>query len=372
MTEFENSPQDPLPSQEDEEKMKSFRLFTETPGQADPQLTHCRVPLPAWFGETKTFCKRYFWRLLLLSAVISVLSYTGYNQMPQSCTKTEERCDTALDFMMGTGTALADEKTADFFAETDDPAAENRESGKKSEESADSSNGDSVDTEIQDQASDSEISPNKTADTAAQKFESNFSGNIGFKQNWSVFKLIAFIFQMMVMCWGIRTIQRDDGSWRNLLFPSWTTIFKIVAASAIMLLLIGAVMFIIFGAMDGLFAKIGGDAVQIAFSLLIILFIFAKFALSWQLIADRDFGPLRAMNISWVFMRSNIGTMILGIILTGLVFAALAVLVAVPLACLLYSHLDPANTSPEAVQQQISSLTSLRCGVGAYTGSSTR
>lgn len=369
MTEFENSPQAPLSPQEDERDMESFRLFTEPANRTDPQLTHCRVPLSAWFGETMTFCKRYFWRLLLLSAVISVLSYLGYSRTQQCWTKTEGSSDVTLDLVAGTGTAFADEETADFFAETDETAAESKPGG-KGEEPADSSNSNdsnSESVETQNQASDSETSPDKAAGTAAKEIEYSFSDSIGLKQNWSIFKLIAFIFQMMVMCWGIRTIQQDDGSWRNLLFPSWTTVFKLIAVSAIMLLLVGAAIFIAVGPLDGFFAKLGGVKTQIAVLLFALLFLFAKFALSGQLIVDRDFGPFRAMNTSWTFMRSNVSALILGIILTGLAFAILAVLFAVPLGCLLYSHFDQANASPEAVQQQISSLTSLRCGVGAYT-----
>ena len=363
MTEFENNPQETLSSQEGEKKTESFRLFTEPSNRTDPQLTHCRVPVSAWFGETMMFCRRYFWRLLLLSAVISVLSYIGYSRTQQCCTRTEGSSDVTLDLVTGTGTAFADEDTADFFAETDETAAE-RKSGGNGEEPTDSSDSNSAET--QSQASDSEASPDKTAGTAAKKIECSFSDVVGLKQNWSIFKLIAFFFQMMVMCWGIRTIQQDDGSWRNLLFPSWTTVFKLIAVSVIMLLLVGAVVFAVLGPMDGFFAKLGGDKAQITVLLLVLLFLFAKFALSGQLIVDRDFGPLRAMNTSWAFMRSNVCTLILGIVLTGLAFAVLAVLLSIPLGCLLYRHIDPANTSPEAVQQ-ICSLPGLKCGVGAYT-----
>ena len=365
MTEFENNPREPLSSQEGEKKMESFRLFTEPSNRTDPQLTHCRVPVSAWFGETMMFCKRYFWRLLLLSAVISVLSYIGYSRTQQCCTKTEGSGDVTLNLVTGTGTAFADEDTADFFAETDKTAAESK-SGGNAEEPADSSNSDSESAETQNQASDSEASPDKAAGTAARKIEYSFSDGVGLKQNWSIFRLIALFFQMMVMCWGIRTIQRDDGSWRNLLFPSWTTVFKLIAVSVIMLLLAGAVVFAVLGPMDGFFAKLGGDKTKIAVLLLVLLFLFAKFALTGQLIVDRDFGPLRAMNTSWTFMRSNVCALILGIVFTGLVFAVLAVLLSIPLGCLLYRHIDPANTSPGAVQQ-ICSLPGLKCGVGAYT-----
>ena len=76
MTEFENNGPSPVPPQDDENEVKSFRLSIETP---DPDMTHCRVPLSAWLSETKMFCKRYFWRLLLLSLIFSVFSFLAYS-----------------------------------------------------------------------------------------------------------------------------------------------------------------------------------------------------------------------------------------------------------------------------------------------------
>ncbi len=347
MTEFENNGQAPFPSQDGKNKMESFRLFAETPESADPDMTHCRVPLSAWLSETKTFCKRYFWRLFLLSLIASVLSLFVYSSQWSS------RNANPLNSIVSPKSAVS-------------PTRDVRDSG---ENDVDFFDNDVADPDGQNASVDSEgaAAPNgeKSAVPASSPALLKKLGNYS-----SVLKICSFFFQLMLLGWVIRTIRQDNPAWRNLRFASWSTFFKAFAALVVFFLLLMAAMVIFLDYLTPLFVKIFHSAaptVQSFCLLLIVVIFFTKFALAIPLIVDRDFGPFRAMNLSWSFMRSNAGTFICGGIATFLGCFLLAILVSIPLGIFLAGRIDTANSSPEAIQQAIFSTPSLCGAMIAFT-----
>ena len=221
MTEFENNGQAPFPSQDGKNKMESFRLFAETPESADPDMTHCRVPLSAWLSETKTFCKRYFWRLFLLSLIASVLSLFVYSSQWSS------RNANPLNSIVSPKSAVS-------------PTRDVRDSG---ENDVDFFDNDVADPDGQNASVDSEgaAAPNgeKSAVPASSPALLKKLGNYS-----SVLKICSFFFQLMLLGWVIRTIRQDNPAWRNLRFASWSTFFKAFAALVVFFLLLMAAMVI--------------------------------------------------------------------------------------------------------------------------------
>ena len=329
MTEFENNGPFPVPPQDDENEVKSFRLSIETP---DPDMTHCRVPLSAWLSETKTFCKRYFWRLLLLSLIFSVFSFLAYSAQWSS------RNANPLNTAVSSSHAVRDagEEKVDFF---DNDAAN----------------------------PDKKDAPAESKSAAAPVYCPIAFEKLGCFSG--VFKICTLLFQLLVLAWVIRTIRQDNPAWRNLWFDSWGAFFKAVASVLVFMICVVTVL-IFLGCLAPLFKKIfptAATAVQLLCFLFIVALFTVKFALTIPLIVDRNFGPFRAMSISWTYMRSNIGTLIWGGIITCLGCFLLALLVSIPLGLLLAKHFDVAHSSPEAIQQALFSTPSVYWTVSALT-----
>lgn len=347
MTEFENNGQAPTPPQDGEKKTESFRLFTETPDSAAPDMTHCRVPLSAWLSETKTFCQRYFWRLLLLSLIASVLSLLVYSSQWSSQNANPLNSIVSSKSAVSPTHDIRDsvENVVDFF--DNDVADPDGQNASADSESAAAPNGE---------------------DSAVPAFSPAPLKKLG--KFSSVLKICSFFFQLMLLGWVIRTIRQDNPAWRNLRFASWSTFFKAFAALVVFFLLLMAAMVIFLDYLTPLFVKIFHNVaptVQSFCLLLIVALFITKFALTVPLIVDRDFGPFRAMNLSWSFMRSNVGTFICGGIATFLGCFLLAILVSIPLGLLIAGQIDTANSSPEVIQQAIFSTPSLCGAMIAFT-----
>ena len=365
MTEFENNGQAPLSPENDKDEKNSFRLYAETPESPDQDLTHCRVPLSAWFGETKTFCRRYFWRLFFLSLILSILSFLGQDMRKLVNTESSNGDQTALNIVTSiaeaqeesdTGVSADGEETIDFFDRAVEENAENPA------EKTDA-----------DMAGEKEESSESGADAAASGCsKGGCACCFGNGKYSSFFGTVAMILQLMVLGWTIRTIQRDNGDWRNLAFPSWTTIFKAIAVVIFFLLLILAALFFVFGLLSPLLAKLPVDSstIQCFLLLIFLILVFIKFALSISLVVDRDFGPLRALGHSWKFMRTNGGTLFLGMMIFIFVFGVLVFLITIPLATLVFTlvfrHLEPAKASSDAVLTMIRNTPALCWGSAAY------
>ena len=363
MTEIEDNGQAPFPSENDGNKMKSFQLFTEP---SPPDLTHCRVPLSAWFSETGTFCKRYFWRLLSLSLLLSILSSLGqdarqlvqrepdagaeaaWNLLTDSASAQEESADSHGD--AAEEQSAAAEEPADFFDNADEENAENA-AGKSDA----------------DAAPEKEESPGSAA-AAADCPQGGCVPCFGTGKYLPFFSAVALILRLMILGWTIRTIQKDDGAWHNLAFPSWTTIFKVVAALVIILLLVVALFFLVFGLLAPLSVKFSPYGPKLLALLFLVIFIYVslKLTLSFPLIVDRDLGPLQAVNTSWKFMNSNCGTFFWGMVIFIIVMGLAIFLITVPLATLGFRHLDLAETTPDALLETILGTPSLFWSAAAY------
>ncbi|MBQ3387717.1 MAG: hypothetical protein IJG60_00720 [Thermoguttaceae bacterium] len=343
--------------QEDGQDGFQIDSFLPPAGEPLPELVHCKVPLGAWLGESVVFGKRYFWRLLLLGFIVSVLSLGFSSRYRQNPFVSGTLCTEGVSALIGGSAALAADEGADageeidFFASESEPdagaeppaqdepqtAAEASPPAGKGEEPADA--GPSEDAAS---PSDAETDVLKTIpcfglwknDECGSCCASHPAACLVLG---SVLWILAVLLGLMSHLWGIRTVQKDDGSWRNLLFPSWKTLPRLVLAWLIFVFIfsvIAAGFVILFGSLGAKF----GSQIEMAgmfLTALLCLFVLLRYAMTAHLILDRDYGPIKALNTSWEFMKSNAGTLLTGFILYSLVLFVLALIVLVPLAFML-------------------------------------
>ena len=379
--------------QEDGQDGFQINSFLPPAGEPLPELVHCKVPLGAWLGESIVFGKRYFWRLFLLGFVASVLSLgfsSPYRQNPFMSCGTFVKGANAL--AAGSAALAADEGTdggeeIDFFAPESESDADSEPSAQDEPQSAadeETDGGEEIDFFAPESESDAnsessaqdkpqsaaEGSPSAeegtgsaeadlhedTASSSDTETDACETGVCGFGR-WknrrcrgccglnssiclalvSALWIFAVLFGLMSHLWGLRTVQKDDGSWRNLLFPSWKTFPKLILAWFILTLILFVIAFGFILLFSFLGEKLGPQFAAAGALLAVFIFIFVllRFAITAHLILDRDYGPVKALNTSWEFMKSNAFTLLTGFILYSLTLFVLAMVVLIPLAFML-------------------------------------
>ncbi len=247
-----------------------------------PGLTHSKVPLSAWLGESFAFGKRYFRRLFLLCLIMAAFAYLAAPENGQRLIKrAADKAKTTMS--LSDGAVDADADIID-------------DGGAAAEKDADSS---------------------RTSDTDTVK-----AAAPECSVRACCFGIIAAVFGWMVLSWGLRTARKDDPAWKNLLLPSWKTVPKLIALG----FLAGCVGALLFLCLILTVGFLHPGIAFIAAALLCCIFL-VRIAIASHLIIDRDCGPIRAISGSWKLMRSNCWTLILGVAVAFLAICILGTIV---------------------------------------------
>jgi uncharacterized membrane protein len=330
-----------------------------SPDSSMPELIHSKVPFRPWLGESFVFAKRYFLRLFVLSLVVATLSFVGALRVPES-ESSPQSCQTG---------ALAEgESPAEFEAE--EPAAPTEEESGVPDASV--SEGDTVEetaTEETEAVEESDEGGSETAITETSDVRGvcgscgpRFSRCFPSSMFW-LFLVVASLVSWMIMRWAIYTARSDDASWKNLSLGSLKTVVKLFALSFIIGCLVGGGFLLVGGLWVWTALERPDTALQfetvISSLVAVILFLglvfmSLRFSISVPIILDRDYGPLRALKTSYKFMRSNVWTLVVGIIFYYLFSVILTFVVIVPMCASLYGG-GSASADPELLSRTISS-----------------
>ena len=290
-----------------------------------------KVRLGAWFCESFTFARRYFWRLFLLAFVLSLLflglTPVGYFRM--SCSGGSCSVVRSFDFAPRVNPLYAESAPAgeEIAAESSDgenggennagsnteTRSENAGETAPAEPSAGSpvENGEetAAPAESETASAGSPVSrPHYRPLPARRRAESRFSPFLTlYTVRLFSFAFLIVLFAWMILGWGLRTVRQDDGSWKNLLFPTRFTLLKLIGVSLFVSVLCRLVRLAVFGPL--VFAC---DTLAIIAAMIILPFLYAKLGLSWHLVLDRDFGPVRAIKTSWKLTRGNTLVLVIG------------------------------------------------------------
>ena len=292
-------------------------------------LTPGKVRLGTWFCESFTFARRYFWRLFLLAFVLSLLflglTPVGYFRM--SCSGGSCSIVRNFDFAPRVNPLYAESAPAgeeiapeSFGGENgrEKNAGSNTETGSENagetapaEPAAGSpaENGEETAAEPETASAGSPASrPHYRPLPARRRAESRFSPFLTlYTVRLFSFAFLIVLFAWMILGWGLRTVRQDDGSWKNLLFPTRFTLLKLIGVSLFVSVLCRLIRLAVFGPL--VFAC---DTLAIIAAMIILPFLYAKLGLSWHLVLDRDFGPVRAIKTSWKLTRGNTLVLVIG------------------------------------------------------------
>ena len=251
----------------------------KSPGDPLSGLVHSKVPLGAWLAESFVFAGRYFPRLLLLGSVLA-LFFIGAVSPQGTLPWDDSRCGVSCGVGVPSEAPASDVKSRRNLSK-----AELRELIIRDMESR-------------------YLAPRRRAP----------SSPLRRPVSCALFVLLWW----MTFSWGIRTLRKDSGSWKHLLFPSRTALPKLVLLTVLAAGLGAAVLKCVWLSLARL-----NDTAAIAAALLVGILLLAKFGLSAHLVIDRNMGPVRAAGTSWKFTRSSTGTLIVGAALLFLAWIAL-------------------------------------------------
>ena len=230
-----------------------------------------KVRLGAWFCESFTFARRYFWRLFLLAFVLSLLflglTPVGYFRM--SCSGGSCSVVRSFDFAPRVNPLYAESAPAgeEIAAESSDgenggennagsnteTRSENAGETAPAEPSAGSpvENGEetAAPAESETASAGSPVSrPHYRPLPARRRAESRFSPFLTlYTVRLFSFAFLIVLFAWMILGWGLRTVRQDDGSWKNLLFPTRFTLLKLIGVSLFVSVLCRLVRLAVFG-----------------------------------------------------------------------------------------------------------------------------
>ena len=290
-----------------------------------------KVRLGAWFCESFTFARRYFWRLFLLAFVLSLLflglTPVGYFRM--SCCGGSCSIVRNFDFAPRVNPLYAESAPAGEEIAPESSDGENggeKNAGSNTETSSENAgetvpaepsagspveNGEetAAPAESETVSAGSPVSrPHYRPLPARRRAESRFSPFLTlYTVRLFSFAFLIVLFAWMILGWGLRTVRQDDGSWKNLLFPTRFTLLKLIGVSLFVSVLCRLIRLAVFGPL--VFAC---DTLAIIAAMIILPFLYAKLGLSWHLVLDRDFGPVRAIKTSWKLTRGNTLALIAG------------------------------------------------------------
>ena len=299
-------------------------------------LTPGKVRLGAWFCESFTFARRYFWRLFLLAFVLSLLflglTPVGYFRM--SCSGGSCSVVRNFDFAPRVNPLYAESAPAgeEIAPESSDGENGGENSAWSNTEESSENAGETAPAEpsavspaengeetAAPAPADSETASADSADSPAsrphyrplparRRAESRFSPFLTlYTARLFSFAFLIVLFAWMILGWGLRTVRQDDGSWKNLLFPTRFTLLKLIGVSFFVSVLCRLVRLAVFGPL--VFVC---DTLAIIAAMIILPFLYAKLGLSWHLVLDRDFGPVRAIKTSWKLTRGNTLVLVIG------------------------------------------------------------
>ncbi|MBQ3387718.1 MAG: hypothetical protein IJG60_00725 [Thermoguttaceae bacterium] len=342
-------------NQEDLQVSNEPVLSDPHPAEADTPLSglsHSKVTLGVWYAESVIFAKRYFWSLFLLGIVMAVLLFYGASSgNALSCLKKGGFCGlkSALNMADSANAVYADDDDdadddndddddddADDDDDDDDhdtPAAVSAAPGSDGSsssaasaapaEAVAASSAAASDAAGSAGAADASASVNVTVNNSSAAAASDGTPAAGQAEApvkkecqicYPICAVLWGILWWMALCWGIRTVQKDNPSWKNLLFPSWQTLLKLIVLGFIVLCFAAAV----YWGVLLLLGSFGTLLCGIVISLILIYFALKLF-LSANLIIDRNCGPLQAIGTSWRFMRGNVWTLFAGLFLFDLI-----------------------------------------------------
>ena len=226
-------------------------------------LTHTKISFRAWIAESAAFAKRWFFRLLILSFL---LSFSFLGMCPRGMLPWDAICLT--------------------------PELESSEPG--------------TDWESIGPLTKDELRQLIVHDMETGKLPPPASSPSGPVRR-PVFCLSFILISWLSVSWGLRTLREDNGTWNHLRFPSWKAVLNLILLLALCSALIPA-LFLCFCVLLGILNESAAEALV----LLVLIFLLARIALSAHLILDRNVGVIRAVGGSWFFTRSNFGTLVVG------------------------------------------------------------
>ena len=325
-------------------------------------LDHCKVVFGAWYAESLIFVKRYFWSLFLLGIVMALLSYGAASGDMLSCLKKTGCCGlkSALNVADSASAVYADDDDADdddddADDDADDDDDDDDDDAPAAASAAPASDGSSAGAGSAEPAEGAASSADAAPDAAgsAGAADASASANVAVTGSsdaavsegdpaaaqaeapvkkecqicYAVYGILSFILGSMIICWVLRTIQKDNPSLKNLLLPSWQTLPKLIALYFIVFCLAA----LLFAGVSLLLGSFGTVVCGIVFGLIFAYFALKLF-LSANLIIDRDCGPIQAIGASWRFMRGNVWTLIAGLFLYGLIFGVISSIIIAAVA----------------------------------------
>ena len=318
------------------------------PDEPESGLVHSKVPFSPWLSETCFFYRRYFKQFVLLGLITAFLSYgsTYYIVKVAKMNRENEAASDAADlkkFDLFTSLRVSAWKSEekllhknveDQDSESGTAAASDSDKEPVSDESV--KEPESFFADESEESESAEPSESSTEfDIGRGSFRSNQTSTAG-----SFFALLSKIFSVMIFCWAIKTLKTDNGSFRNLLFPSNWTLLKLAGSGILVSCIIVCVGFAVFvlalipsslvrniAGGGGDFLTVGGCCV----AFLITVYFAVRYLLTMPLIIDQNVSVFRSLKMSKQFMKKNISTLLRGALVYILVVFLLSLVIYLPL-----------------------------------------
>lgn len=224
-------------------------------------LVHTKITFRAWMAESIAFAKRWFFRLLILSFL---LSFSFLGMCPQGMLPWDPICRTLESSGPDTDREPAGPLTKDELRQL---IIHDMETGK--------------------------LRPSAAPPSGPLRRPA--------------FALLFILLSWLSVSWGLRTLREDNGTWNHLRFPSWKAVPNLILLLVFCIILAPVIFLCVFF----LLCLLNESAAEAA-ALVVLIFLLARAALSAHLILDRNAGVFRAVGGSWLFTRSNFGTLLVG------------------------------------------------------------